>query len=156
MSGSYSLSLVVVSFLIAVLASYTALNMAARRVHAPHGEARWWLLGGTLALGLGVWSMHLLGIQAYSLPIALGYDLGLTAMSLAAALAAAAYALWLSAQPQLRWPALLAWLGGVGTYHLLANLYPDIGATLPALVLAGLLQFMLGRAFSGARAPVRA
>jgi hypothetical protein len=34
-------------------------------------------------------------------------------------------------------------------HHLLANLYPDIGATLPALVLAGLLQLVLGRAFSG-------
>ena len=123
MSGSYSLSLVVVSFLIAVLASYTALNLAARRVHAPHGEARWWLLGGSLALGMGVWSMHLLGIQAYSLPIALGYDLGLTAMSLAAALAAAAYALWLSAQPQLRWPALLGggliMASGIGASHYL-------------------------------------
>jgi nucleobase:cation symporter-1, NCS1 family len=39
---------------------------------------------------------------------------------------------------------------------LLANLYPDIGATLPALALAGLLQFILGRAFSGARAPAQA
>ena len=47
-------------------------------------------------------------------------------------------------------------LGGVSTYHLLANLYPDVGATLPALVLAGLLQFVLGRAFSGARAPTQA
>jgi purine-cytosine permease-like protein len=56
----------------------------------------------------------------------------------------------------LRWPALLAWLGGISTYHLLANLYPDIGATLPALALAGLLQFILGRAFSGARAPAQA
>ncbi|KAA6172312.1 hypothetical protein F3K50_15750 [Pseudomonas marginalis] len=52
--------------------------------------------------------------------------------------------------------ALLAWLGGISTYHLLANLYPDIGATLPALALTGLLQFILGRAFSGARAPVQA
>jgi NCS1 family nucleobase:cation symporter-1 len=52
------------------------------------------------------------------------------------------------ASAALRWPALLAWLGGISTYHLLANLYPDIGATLPALVLAGLLQLVLGRAFS--------
>ena len=56
----------------------------------------------------------------------------------------------------LRWTALLAWLGGIATYHLLANLYPDVGATLPALVLAGLLQLILGRAFSGVRAPVQA
>lgn len=48
----------------------------------------------------------------------------------------------------LRWTALSARLGGVSTYHLLANLYPDVGATLPSLVLAGLLQWLLGRAFS--------
>ena len=45
----------------------------------------------------------------------------------------------------LRWPSLLAWLGGVSTYHLLANLYPDVGATLPALLLAGGLMGVLGR-----------
>ena len=44
-----------------------------------------------------------------------------------------------------RWSTLLAWFGGVVTYHLLANLYPDVGATLPALLLAGLLQWVLGR-----------
>lgn len=56
----------------------------------------------------------------------------------------------------LHWPALVAWVGGIATYHLLANLYPDVGATLPALVLAGLLQLILSRAFSGARASVQA
>ncbi|MFL6533750.1 MAG: putative hydroxymethylpyrimidine transporter CytX, partial [Pseudomonas sp.] len=56
----------------------------------------------------------------------------------------------------LRWPALLAWLGGVSTYHLLANFYPDIGATLPSLILAGLLQLLLGRAFSYGRETARA
>ena len=44
-----------------------------------------------------------------------------------------------------RWPTLLAWLGGVLTYHLLANVLPDVGATLPALLLAGGLQWLLGR-----------
>lgn len=43
------------------------------------------------------------------------------------------------------WPALLAWAGGVSTYHLLANVYPDVGATLPALVLAGVLHWAFGR-----------
>jgi len=59
------------------------------------------------------------------------------------------------ASAALRWPALLAWLGGISTYHLLANLYPDVGATLPALVLAGLLQLVLGRAFSYGRETAR-
>jgi NCS1 family nucleobase:cation symporter-1 len=45
----------------------------------------------------------------------------------------------------LRWMTLLAWIGGICTYHLLAKLYPDIGATLPALVVAGVLQWVLAR-----------
>ena len=53
-----------------------------------------------------------------------------------------------AAHSALRWTALLAWLGGISTYHLLANLYPEVGATLPALLLAGLLQYLLGRAIS--------
>ena len=41
--------------------------------------------------------------------------------------------------------ALLAWLGGVSLYHLLATVCPDVGATLPALVVAGALQWAMGR-----------
>ncbi|MCU1723542.1 putative hydroxymethylpyrimidine transporter CytX [Pseudomonas sp. 5P_5.1_Bac1] len=40
--------------------------------------------------------------------------------------------------------ALVAWAGGVVTYHALANYAPDVGATLPALLLAGLLYGVLG------------
>ncbi|WP_263147214.1 putative hydroxymethylpyrimidine transporter CytX [Pseudomonas sp. RIT-PI-AD] len=48
------------------------------------------------------------------------------------------------AHPAWRWDALLAWFGGVAVYHLLAQAYPELGATLPALVVAGLLQGILG------------
>ncbi|MNO82863.1 hypothetical protein D3C76_741490 [compost metagenome] len=47
--------------------------------------------------------------------------------------------------PALRWGSLLAWAGGVATYHALANYLPDVGATLPALLVAGVLQALLGR-----------
>ncbi|MBD1549849.1 putative hydroxymethylpyrimidine transporter CytX [Pseudomonas typographi] len=53
------------------------------------------------------------------------------------------------------WPALLAWAGGVATYQVLANVYPDVGATLPSLLLAGVLYALLGRAFNRAPAPAR-
>ncbi len=56
----------------------------------------------------------------------------------------------------LRWSALLAWLGGVATYHLLANFQPELGATLPSLLLAGLLQLLLGKVFTCARETARA
>jgi NCS1 family nucleobase:cation symporter-1 len=55
-----------------------------------------------------------------------------------------------------RWMTLLAWLGGISTYHALANLYPDVGATLPALVVAGVLQLALGKAISSGRGTVPA
>ena len=123
MSGSYSTSLVALSFLIAVLAAYTALNMAGRLARANQADARWWLLGGTFAMGLGVWSMHFVGMLAFSLPIALGYDALLTALSLAASLAASGYALWLTARPHLPWPILagggLVMGSGIAAMHYL-------------------------------------
>ncbi|WP_374439349.1 putative hydroxymethylpyrimidine transporter CytX [Pseudomonas panipatensis] len=48
-------------------------------------------------------------------------------------------------RPGLRWGSLLAWAGGVITYHLLANYCPNLGATLPALLVSGVLQLGLGR-----------
>ena len=111
MTGSYSPLLVVFSLVVALLASYTALGMANRLVHARGVEARWWLAGGTLAMGLGIWSMHFIGMLALRLPVPTGYDLPLTAISLAASLAASGYALCLTAREQLRWPTLL--LGGL-------------------------------------------
>lgn len=48
----------------------------------------------------------------------------------------------------LRWMSVLAWLGGIATYHLLANFCPDVGATLPALIVAGVLQGVLSKAIS--------
>lgn len=44
----------------------------------------------------------------------------------------------------LRWQALLAWAVGVVLYHAIAHYAPDIGATLPALLLAGGLYGLLG------------
>ncbi len=61
-----------------------------------------------------------------------------------------------AATEKLRWMTLLAWLGGISTYHLLANLYPDIGATLPALIVAGVLQLILSKAISSGRGTVPA
>lgn len=123
LSGSYSTSLVVLSFLIAVQASYTALNMAGRLALANRNDVRWWLLGGTFALGPGAWLLHFVGMLAFSLPVAIGYDLPLTALSLAASLAASGYALWLSARPALPWLPLtgggLAMGSGIAAMHCL-------------------------------------
>ncbi|MCQ4272915.1 putative hydroxymethylpyrimidine transporter CytX [Pseudomonas kuykendallii] len=53
----------------------------------------------------------------------------------------------------LRWDALVAWACGALTYHLLAQLAPDVGATLPSLLLAGMLQLAFGWSRRGRQAP---
>ncbi|WP_440221668.1 putative bifunctional diguanylate cyclase/phosphodiesterase [Dokdonella sp. MW10] len=101
MTGTYNLTLVLASYLVAVVASFVALDLAGRITAASGNAARWWLgLGGT-AMGVGIWSMHFIGMIAFSLPIPQGYDLFITLYSLVIAIAASTYALYLVSQPEL-------------------------------------------------------
>jgi len=103
LDGTYDGWLVVASLLMAVLASYTALDMAGRVAGAQGHAARWWLAGGSIAMGVGIWSMHFLGMLAFRLPIPMGYDPAITAFSLLIAIASSAFALWTVCQNGLSW-----------------------------------------------------
>jgi len=94
MSPSYDAPLVLFSVLVAILASYTALDMAGRIATAARGRyARMWLAGGSIAMGFGIWSMHFVGMLAFRLPIPLAYDPAITGLSLLIAVLASAFAL---------------------------------------------------------------
>ena len=93
--ATYVPELVVTSFVVAVAASYAALKTTGRIRASDAVARRWWLAGGALAMGIGVWSMHFIGMLALRLPIPLGYDIGVTVLSLLMAVAASGYALWL-------------------------------------------------------------
>jgi len=82
LAGTYDGWLVIASLLMAMLASYTALDMAGRVASAQGRAARWWLAGGSVAMGIGIWSMHFLGMLAFRLPISMGYDPTITLFSL--------------------------------------------------------------------------
>ena len=115
MAGIYNPTLVAFSLLVAILASYTALEMAGR-LAASIGKALYgWMTGGALAMGLGIWSMHFIGMLAFHLPIPVGYDLAITLYSLAVSVGASAYALWLVSRPQLPRRRLLAGAVLMGT-----------------------------------------
>jgi len=101
LTGSYSSSLVLISLCVAILASYTALDLTGRIATAKGRAVYLWMGGGALAMGIGVWSMHFIGMLAFSLPINLGYDIGLTAFSLLIAVLSSGFALWLVSQPSL-------------------------------------------------------
>src|SRR2546425_4808398 len=69
MIGSYDYQLVALSVLIAIFASYAALELAGRTT-AASGRARLaWFVGGATAMGVGIWSMHYIGMLAFSLPV---------------------------------------------------------------------------------------
>src|SRR5262249_28847047 len=84
---------VLISVLIGAFASYVALDLAKRVHEEDRVAARVWWGCGSLALGTGIWSMHFVGMLAFSLPIALGYTRLLTFVSWVAAVTVSAVAL---------------------------------------------------------------
>lgn len=146
LTASYSSSLVLISLCVAILASYTALDLAGRIATARGYAASLWMIGGALAMGTGIWSMHFVGMLALQLPIELGYDLTLTACSLLIAVLSSGFALWLVSQPSL--PALQLALGalimgaGIASMHYTGmaalRMTPGIDYD-PSLFLASLL-----------------
>ena len=84
--------LICVSLLVAFIASFTALDTAGR-VAVSHGwSARFWLLVGGTAMGIGIWAMHFIGMLAMMLPMTMRYDTRLTIVSLLVAILASIFA----------------------------------------------------------------
>ncbi|WP_039056735.1 bifunctional diguanylate cyclase/phosphodiesterase [Enterobacter sp. Bisph1] len=101
LDSQYDYILVVVSFVVAILASYTALNMAGR-VSTNSGVSSWiWLSGGGVAMGIGIWAMHFIGMLAMNMSMNMRYEPLLTALSLAIAIGSSLFALWLVSAPSL-------------------------------------------------------
>ena len=87
-AGTYNSYLVALSVLIACFASYTALDLGGRIGSARGTARRIWLATAAITLGGGIWSMHFIGMLAFTMPKPMSYDIGLTALSLAVAILA--------------------------------------------------------------------
>jgi len=101
--SSHNHLLVIISFIVAFLASYTALDMAGRVSTSIGKVARMWLFGGGFAMGIGIWSMHFIGMLAMKLPVVMSYDPTLTVVSMIIAVAASVFALWTVCRGDLPW-----------------------------------------------------
>lgn len=99
--ASYDLRLVVLSVMVAILASGAALDLAGRVTAAQGRVETLWLAGGAFAMGLGIWSMHYTGMLAFQLPVPVQYHLPTVGLSLLAAVAASAVALFVASRPRL-------------------------------------------------------
>jgi diguanylate cyclase (GGDEF)-like protein len=103
MYGYYDPSIVALSVAVAIIASYTALDMAGR-VSASDSTPRksWiWLVAGAVSMGTGIWSMHFIGMLSFHLPIQVAFDLPITLLSMIIAIAASVIALFFLRQAQL-------------------------------------------------------
>lgn len=93
-SFSYDLALVILSILIVVAASYTALDLASRVAQTSGMVKRAWLGAAALVLGGGIWAMHFIAMLALHVGIPISYDFSLTALSFFIAVACTGIALY--------------------------------------------------------------
>lgn len=119
--GFYDLRLVALSVVIAIFASYAALDFAGR-VTSSRGLARKaWLSGGGAAMGIGIWSMHYVGMLAFRLPVSVEYDWPTVLASLLAAILASGFALFVVSRNEMRAIQLaggsLLMGGGIASMH---------------------------------------
>jgi NO-binding membrane sensor protein with MHYT domain/CheY-like chemotaxis protein len=94
LAGHYETPLVLVSILVAIVASYAALSLAGRVSESRGRAVLAWVVGGSIAMGSGIWAMHFVGMLAFRLPIPIAFDLPLTLASLLLPIAASCLALW--------------------------------------------------------------
>jgi PAS domain S-box-containing protein len=133
MTGFYDYGEVARSVLIAIAASYAALDLAGR-VTAASGRARLaWLSGGAIAMGIGIWAMHFKAMLAFRLPVSVKYHWPTVLLSLVIAILAAAFALYVASREKFGSVQALTGSvimgGGIATLH-----YIDMAAMrLPAI-----------------------
>lgn len=114
LAHSYSAWLVALSFIVATGGSTLALYVAGTVARTPSTRSREILMiAGAAAFGLAVWSMHFIGMLAFSLCTSVSYDIGITFLSALPAIAAAWVVLHWLALAHLTFSRLL--LGGVIT-----------------------------------------
>jgi NO-binding membrane sensor protein with MHYT domain len=92
--GYYDLWTVLVSFLIASLSGFVAFDSVDHSRYSSR-KGTWTLVGG-ITLGLGIWSMHFVGMLAWHPPFPLYYTVGRTATSVFVAICASWLALHLT------------------------------------------------------------
>jgi two-component system sensor histidine kinase/response regulator len=119
--GYYDYRLVALSIAIAILAAYGALDLSGRVTVARGGARFVWLCAGAFAMGIGIWSMHYVGMEAFRLPVLVLYDWPTVALSILAAILASLVALFVVTQARLTMLAAaggsLLMGGGIATMH---------------------------------------
>ena len=111
--GHYDYRLVALSVLIAILAAYSAHDLAGRVTSARGWASLSWLCGGAAAVGAGIWTMNYVGMEALRLPVPVYYDWPTMSRSFVAAVSASVVALYVVSREKM---GTIAWLSGSAAF----------------------------------------
>ncbi|SDX82982.1 diguanylate cyclase (GGDEF) domain-containing protein [Paenibacillus sp. CF384] len=100
MQGHFNIWIVLLSFAIAVMASYSALNLAGKITRSSGRTRTIWLIAGSVVMGMGVWSMHFVGMLAYHMDTKVTYDTTITILSSLGSILASFIAFRITARSQ--------------------------------------------------------
>ena len=103
---SYDATLVVLSFVVACVASFAALQLAGRVLVAAGRTRLLWLVGSAVTMGAGIWSMHFVAMLAFKVPVPIAYDVPLVILSVVVAIAASLLAFITVSRPSPRFSTL--------------------------------------------------
>ncbi len=99
LTSHHDAHLVVISVVIAIFASYTALDLAGQITASKGWHRLGWLGIGAISMGTGIWAMHFIAMLAFHLPIAVGYNIAVVIASMGVAIATSGFALFLASRP---------------------------------------------------------
>ncbi len=100
LAGEHSLKIVILSIIIASIASYAALTMNQQVNRNSFFHHNIWFFFAAFVMGFGIWSTHFIGMSAYSLPIKMEYDRLLTILSVIPAMFAAFLTFYIVSLPK--------------------------------------------------------
>ncbi|MCF7971510.1 MAG: EAL domain-containing protein [Methylococcaceae bacterium] len=121
-AAHYKIKWILVSILLAILASYAALKASARAHEVASKTSQIaWILISAFALGGGTWAMHFIGMLALRLPCSIGYSPIITFVSIIPSLLAGGVVFGFALHHQLKkLPLIMSSIllgSGIGTMH---------------------------------------
>lgn len=140
--------------MMAILASYLAVDLAGQVTRSIGSSRLAWIVGGGFAMGTGIWSMHFIGMLAFSLPIPVRYHIPLVVLSFLAAVLASATALFVVSKPALKFSSLAfgsLFMGfgiiamhytGMAAMRLQATMVYDLRLVLVSIIVAITVSFI--------------
>ena len=152
LQGTYDYFLVILSVLVATVAAYAALQIVDQIRSSTTNRDKWiWICAGAFAMGSGIWSMHFVGMLAFSLPVAINYDPLITFISVIPGVIASGVALVVMSRQEIEWKRLnlggLSMGVGIGGMHYVGMMAMTMNAEmrydLPVFLISVLVAYAL-------------